>query len=167
MFLPPDEQIMFGFLLCTGARDAHATEDSYTRGINIDVVCWTVARKGLSSGFNRFVTHQPVTGWRFMSGRSLPQNNKERNEGFQILCSFAYIKWFLDFIISLDGQVVDHALCDLGNVIVVFFMAVILVFDNHCEGISKHWNYSYFSTYMYQASSVQQSVACITIRLKS
>ena len=62
MFLPPDEQIMFGFLLCTGTRDAHATEDSYTRGINIDVVCWTVARKGLSSGFNRFVTHQPVTG---------------------------------------------------------------------------------------------------------
>ena len=32
----------------------------------------------------------------------------------------------------------DHVLCDLGNVIVDFFMAVILVFDNHCEGISKH-----------------------------
>lgn len=31
-----------------------------------------------------------------------------------------------------------HVLCDLGNVIEVFFIAVILVFDNHSEGISKH-----------------------------
>lgn len=48
---------MFGFLLCIGVRDVYVTEDSYTRGINIDVVCWIVVRKGFSLGFNRFVIY--------------------------------------------------------------------------------------------------------------